>query len=263
FHRHGHKVSFTTIAAAYLAKQSRLPWPGQPERIEVVALLAAIDSIFWDQYGCLSSRVHFIEESPTGYSAQEYGQVLVRQIRLISQFLPRGARPLHGLHNRFEKYAALAGSNQVQICSNYEDDFLVVIDRRPWTAAIFNATVNDCQERTIVVRPVLDIAEVPQRYLAWVPPANLQTMSVAIDGPEHPTWSTRFEEFATAVGRCGVTALRAVGRSPFPQLAYSWDGYLPLDLAFERPPGWFTSVEFESNFVEISQTYQMYIERQN
>ena len=225
--------------------------------LDLVSLLAAIDSIFWDQYGCLSSRIHFVEEHTGGYSASDYGRALAEKIRLISHFLPRGAIPLHGLHNRYEKYAAM--NSMVELCSTYEDDFLVVVDRRPWSQSIFSATVNDCLERTIVVRPIDDLAAVYQQYLPWIPRQNLQTMSVAIDGPGQSSWSDRFRLFVDQIGGLGVTAVRGVGRSPFPQMAYSWDGYLPIDLVRERPAGWFTTVEFENNYQEILETYRLFI----
>ena len=53
----------------------------------------------------------------------------------------------------------------------------------------------------------------------------------------------RLEPFAEAVGARGVTALRSLGRGAFPQLAYSWDGLLPLDVCHLRPPGHFTTIE--------------------
>ena len=58
-------------------------------------------------------------------------------------------------------------------------------------------------------------------------------------------------------GACGVTAIRTIGRGAFPQLAYSWDGFLPLDLVRQRPSGHFTTIEFDTPFEQILETYQM------
>jgi hypothetical protein len=260
FHRHGHKVSFTTIGKSYLHKNRQIPGHNDLEIIHLTTLLAAVDSIFWDQYGCLSSRVHFVEGGDTStHTALEYANFLAEKIRILSTFLPRGRIPLHGFHNRFEKYASMTVSGQVHLCSTYDDDFLVVVDQRPWSPSIFQSVVNDCIERSIVVRPIADIHEVPDRYLGWLPSENLQTMSVAIDGPEATTWSSRFTQFIEATGKRGVTGVRTLGRGPFPQLAYSWDGYLPIDLSIERPPGYFTTAEFENTFQQIVDTYQLYI----
>jgi hypothetical protein len=64
----------------------------------------------------------------------------------------------------------------------------------------------------------------------------------------------RVIEFAQAVGACGVTAVRSLGRAAFPQLAYSWDGLLPLDVGQLRPEGHFTTVEFDDLEREMSET---------
>ena len=48
-----------------------------------------------------------------------------------------------------------------------------------------------------------------------------------------------------AAAAAGVTAIRQLGRAAFPRLAYSWDGFLPLDVAYRRPDGHFTTVEFD------------------
>jgi hypothetical protein len=262
FHQHGHKISFTALALPYLKKKSIFSIPGNPDRIDVVTLLSAVDSIFWDQYGCLSSRIHFVEQgSSEHYSPREYGNILAEKIRLLSKFLPRGAIPLHGIHNRFEKYAALMSSGKAHLCSTYDDDFLVVVDERPWSPPIFHDVINDCIERSVVIRPVKDIQEIPDRYLSWLPPKNLQTMSVAIDGPENQTWSPRFNRFVESIGQRGVTGIRTIGRGPFPQLAYSWDGYLPIDTAIQRPSGWFTTVEFENTAQQIIETYALFLAR--
>ncbi len=262
FHPHGHKVSFTAIGQDYL--QKREPTPELPglERIHLTSMLAALDSIFWDQYGCLSSRVHFLETGGPGvYTPLEYGHLLAEKIRLLSAFLPRDTIPLHGLHTRFEKYSALVASGQVDLCSTYEDDFLVAVDMRPWTSTTFQDVVNDCVERTIIIRPTKDLMEIPQTYLQWLPAKNLQTMIVAIDGPAQTTWSPIFTRFVEAIGKRGVTGIRTIGRGAFPQLAYSWDGYLPLDLSLERRAGYFTTVEFENTYQQILNTYQLYTAR--
>ncbi len=61
FHAHGHKVSFSAIGREMLAPGLRSSKPEGPPLLDVVALLAALDSVFWDQHGCLSSRIHFVE----------------------------------------------------------------------------------------------------------------------------------------------------------------------------------------------------------
>ena len=56
-----------------------------------------------------------------------------------------------------------------------------------------------------------------------------------------------------------MTAIRVVGRGAFPQLAYSWDGLLPLDLVRRRPAGHFTTIEFDKPFDAMMETYRSFV----
>lgn len=125
--------------------------------------------------------------------------------------------------------------------SEYDDEFVVVVDRRALDGKAneenaFRTPVNDCQGRMIIVRPVSDLMEVPSRYPRLIPAANLQSLSVALGRPGEGL-SQSFLDLPTACSKCGVTAIRSVGRGAFPQLAYSWDGLVPLDLVSSRPVG--------------------------
>jgi hypothetical protein len=97
---------------------------------------------------------------------------------------------------------------------------------------------------------------VPDQYLRLLPSANLQSLSVAVGRPGEGL-SERFMGFAEACGRQGVTAIRTVGRGAFPQLAYSWDGFIPLDLVRRRPEGRFATIEFDVPYDQILETYQL------
>jgi hypothetical protein len=219
FHAHGHKASFSVIEG---------PTPES-------AGLAALDSSLWDQNGCLSARVHFVIGD-----AETHSQQLTDTMRSLAAQIPRGTPPRRFVHRAFDSYTAAAatlGTNQVRVCSDYDDDFAVIVDQRPWNGELFHRTVNACQGRVVVVRPVRDDLEAT-RILRWLPPANLQSVSVALE-PAH------LQPFADAAGAAGVTALRRLGRAAFPQLAYSWDGLLPLDVAYVRPAGHFTTIEFD------------------
>ena len=223
FHRHGHKASFAVIED---------PSPRN-------TLLAALDSALWDQNGCLSARVHFVAGD-----ADAYGRLLAAQMRELAGRLPRGATPRRPVHRAFDAYKALEAGGQVTVHSAYEDDFAVVSDRRPWDADGLRRAVNACQGRVIVARPARDVLDVPA-LLRAIPAGNLQSVSVAMN-PD------RVLEFATRAGAAGVTAVRSLGRAAFPQLAYSWDGLLPLDAGCLRPAGHFTTVEFDDLEQELA-----------
>lgn len=262
-HAHGHKVSFAAIGREVLAPQARLPGAPTAQLLDVVTLLAALDSVFWDQNGCLSARVHFVETGAAGEATPlQYAQRLAVHCRSLAAFLPRGAWPRQPLHDRFDRYQALAATGQVQVLSAYDDEFLVVLDERPLSsdrqraAAQWLNQINDCQGRVIMVRPVASLMEIPDRYLALLPAPNLQSLSVAV-GQAQAGLTPAFLHFTAACGARGVTAIRTVGRGAFPQLAYSWDGLLPLDLVRSRPPGHFTTIEFDDPLAEIGATWQL------
>ena len=232
FHRHGHKASFAVV-------QNQPSETGRTE--STIPRLAALDSALWDQNGCLSPRAHFVEGDAEGYA-----QALVHELRAFSASLPRGTTPRRFIHRAFDAYTALASASQVRVYSTYDDDFAVIVDARAWNAETLRRTVNACAGRVIIVCPVKDALDAPG-FLRWIPAANLQSVSVALA-------QDRVLEFAQAAGACGVTAVRSLGRAAFPQLAYSWDGWLPLDMGHLRPEGHFSTVEFDDLRQEIEAT---------
>lgn len=251
YHQHGHKISFTTIGKAYLKKEEASPH----KLFEDTALLAALDSILWDQNGCLSSRIHFIERCTRNhFTPVEYGRMLTEKLRGLSKKLPRGMIPLSRIHDRFDLFNAQSISSGLEMCSNFEDDFIVVMDDRPWDQRQFKSILNTCMERTIVIRPIESVLDVPKQYLNQIAPHNLQTMYVAISGKEENKWDSEFTQFVEQIGRSGITSIRSVGQSPFPQMAYSWDGFLPQSLSMKFPKGYFTTTEFDQNYTQISKT---------
>jgi hypothetical protein len=261
FHRHGHKVSFSTIGRECLEVKRQEPGSGVP-LLEVVALLASLDVALWNQQGCLSSRVHFVERGTDQgyYSPEAYSSAVVKSLRLLNTLIPKGASRKRQIHNLFDKYQARAVSGAVQVLSEYGDDFLVVLEQQPLSADQFREVVNDCQGRTVVVIPVEDVMEVPRRYLGQMRRGGqqpLQSMSLAVGDPDYPGIAPRLLRYAEALGAVGMTAIRTVGRGAFPQLAYSWDGLIPLDLAVDRPKGHFTTLEFDQLWTQICDTYRL------
>ncbi len=237
-HRHGHKTSFIAVARDLLT----------PECLRLLASLAALDTAVWDQNGCLSPRLHFVEEG--GHFAPEgYAEALTEALRALSPRLPGGVVDLRRLHTRFDKYHALAAGGRATVHSTYDDPFLVVVDRRPAEVLALAEAINDAQDRTVIVRPVPALEAIAHDTLKHLPADNLQTLSVALDSR-----APSFLHFADSVGHCGITALRTVGRAAFPGLAYSWDGLLPCDLATERPAGHFTTIEFDDALAQIEET---------
>ena len=258
FHWHGHKVSFSTVGRECLEVGRCEPRRGTPLP-EVVALLASLDVALWNQQGCLSSRVHFVEQgSGLGYHSPEaYGQAVVHSLRWLNRLMPKEVSRKRQIHNLFDKYQAIAAGGTIQVLSRYDDDFLVVLANGPVPPNRFQEMINDCQGRTVVVLPVRDVMEVPDRYLRHIPRQSLQSMSIALGDPDLPDIAPRLLNYAEALGSIGITGIRTLGRGAFPQLAYSWDGFIPLDLTTHRKKGYFTALEFDQPWTQIYDTYDL------
>lgn len=258
---HGHKVSFSTIFSDVLSSEI-IDSVTQLPILDIVCLLAGLDSIFWDQYGCLSSRFHFVEDlnadvdlerSPT----HRYAQKLEEQLGILSKVLPRGSWPIQPLHDRFDILKQLENTGKVKVYSNYDDPYLVVVDQRDLSDFQLYQSINECQGRIILVRPVADVLQIPHQFLPSIPAKNLQSMSIAY-GRTGEKLSDRLLQFSSACGKCGITSIRTVGRGAFPKLPYSWDGFIPLDLTSTRAPGHFTTIEFEKPMDQILETFNLY-----
>lgn len=258
FHKHGHKVSFSTIGREALEADLKVP-DSEVTLMDAVAYLAAFDSALWNQQGCLSSRVHFVEETGEAgsLSADAYGWAVVQSLRALNQAMPKAVTRRRQIHNLFDQYQAVAVNNPLQVLSEYDDDFLVLLDRRELSEQQFRELVNACQGRTVAIVPVSNVMEVPQRYLQQIGKHHLQSMSVALGSTDAMGTDPRLLHYASALGAAGVTSIRTVGRGAFPQLAYSWDGLLPLDLVARRQRGHFTTLEFDEPWQQIYQTYRL------
>jgi hypothetical protein len=258
FHRHGHKVSFSTIGRECLALGQQELAPGVP-LVDAVALLASLDVALWNQQGCLSSRVHFVELGHNSHyhTPDVYARAVVEGLRSLEDLIPESISRKRTLHNLFDKYQAMAAGGQVEVLSSYDDDFLVVLDQRSLTTDQFREVVNDCHDRTVVIVPVDDVMDVPRRYLGRLRREHLQSMSVALGDPHAPGISARLLDYAGALGAAGVTGIRTVGRGAFPQLTHSWDGLIPADLTVQRPRGYFTALEFDAPWIQIRETYDL------
>jgi hypothetical protein len=272
---HRREMSFSVIGRDvlqldYVGEASKWSLPGGTRIMDIVALLAGLDSVFWDQRGGRSSRIHFVERGgPADDLPAEYARRLTTRLQQLAKVVPRGAWPVRHLHDAFDRYKAMEGSDRwgtgLHVMSEYDDPFVVILDERNGGGARldargFAALVDECQTRVVVVRPVEDIMEVAWRYLDMVPPDSSRSLSVAMGRPGEGLTKALLD-FAAACGKKGVTDIRLVGRGAFPPLAYSWDGFLPIDLVGTRPPGYFTTVAFDEPFEEMLRTYRAHLTR--
>jgi hypothetical protein len=236
-----------------------------PERetplLDMVALLASLDVALWERPDCSITKVHFVErgDGQQFHTAEAYGQAVVRSLRKLEGLMPQGGGAKAQAGERFDAYQAQAGV--VQVLSQPDDDFLVILAQQRLKAGQFRQLVGDCQGRTVLIVPVDDLFEIPRRYLkalqAGTGATPLQSMGVALGALDSEENDGRLLRFATALGAAGITAMRTIGREAFPQLAYSWDGLIPWDLTVKRPRGHFMAVEFDQPWVQIYETYRL------
>jgi len=213
FHAHGHKVSFSTIGCEML-KRGLDDLPGDQPLLDVVACWPAGLGLLgskWLPVGAFPLRGErrrgiFLSDgirAKVGSAAALAGAGSATR-RLAAPVAARAFRPLQ----------IAGGKRQVQVLSQYNDDYLVVFDQRQLSPAAFRQAVNDCQGRVIVVRPVASLMEIPT-YLGWLSTGNLQSLSVATGQPGQGL-TNAFLDFAAACGQRGVDCHPLGGARGFP-----------------------------------------------
>lgn len=185
---YGHKLSFGAIAREALA----------PEQCADTVDRAAYDVAKYDQQGCLSPHVFYVEDGGA-CSPRDFASALSTRLGEYDAIVPRGRLTLEeaasqtSLRQRFE-LRELAGE-PVALCAS--DGGVVLFDADP----TFEAS---CLNRTIYIKPVADL-------LTDLPPLvrpvrrYLQTCGVAASS-EHR------RAIAEVLGRLGVDRVCPLGR---------------------------------------------------
>jgi hypothetical protein len=202
FVSYGHKLSFGIIGREVLCS----------EQAEHTAQQAAYDVSVFDQQGCVSPHLLFVECGGK-VSPREFAELLAEAMAGVHAQLPRGPLPLadstaiRHLRGSYE-CRALADDRVLLLCSEPGTAWTVIYEEEaPFTVS--------CLNRTIRVHPVADIAEIPAR----LSPVQqyLQTAGVALS-------ASRLQAAAEALGRLGVTRLCSLGQMPWPTLSWHHDG---------------------------------------
>jgi hypothetical protein len=203
---YGHKLSFGVIGREALTAAER----------EAVAHRAALEVATFDQQGCVSPHVFYVEEG--GETApREWAAALAAGMAEAERLLPRGAlspresSAIRQIRGEAE-FSELAG-NGVQLHASSEGTvWTVIYDPDP-------AFVASCLNRVVRVKPVPRLEQVPGLVAALGP--FLQTVGVAAD-PERRLW------LAESLGRLGVSRVAPLGRMAWPPPAWHHDGHPPL-----------------------------------
>jgi len=199
---HGHKVSFAFVAREELN--------GRAAR--QAAARAAADVAAWDQLGCLSPQVIYVERDG-GVSPENFAGLLAAELETREAVEPRGAIDL-------ETAAAIASRRRF-----YEVRAANLTGTRLWASPGNTAwTVvyedeprfqNSCQHRFIYVKGVADLTAALEG--ADMVKGKVSTLGLAASPP-------RLREFAEQAARWGVTRVCPLGQMQNPPLGWHHDG---------------------------------------
>jgi hypothetical protein len=203
---YGHKLSFGVIG------RERLRTAGAGE----LARRAAVEVATFDQQGCVSPHLFYVEEGGET-SPQEWARQLAAAMAALERTLPRGtlspreSAAIRQVRGEAE-FAQLAGSG-VELCASEEGTvWTVIFDPDPVFAA-------SCLNRVVRVKPIARLEDVPA--LIGSLGAYLQTVGVAADGE-------RTRSLAEVLGRLGASRIASLGEMSWPPPSWHHDGRPPL-----------------------------------
>jgi len=227
---HGHKLSFGMVSAAALSVRKG---PG-------VARQAALDVVRYDQQGCYSPHVFYVQRGAP-VSPQDFAQHLAQELAGLQHKLPRRALSLEeaaqmGAWREAHEFASLHDDSTQLSGTGHNTSTVVYSDRpQPLTAGPLNRNVWVVAVDTLdEVLPLI----APQRD-------DLQTVGLAA-APEE------LLHLGECLGQAGVTRICALGAMTSPEAGWHHDGRFSLldlvrmvdiEASTEREAERFTSYE--------------------
>ncbi|HET7233397.1 MAG TPA: acyl-CoA reductase [Longimicrobium sp.] len=199
---YGPKLSFGVIGRGRLSAGAA----------EEAARAAALDASTFDQQGCVSPHVFYVEEGGQ-VSPREWAGMLAREMEAVEHELPRGtlspgeASAIRQLRGEAEFAAGIELHASAKGTA-----WTVIFDPEP----AFEAS---CLNRVVRVKPVASLAEVPALVAEYGD--VLQTVGVSADGDDAA-------ELAAALGRLGASRVAPVGEMAWPPPSWHHDGSPPL-----------------------------------
>ncbi|HKW28975.1 MAG TPA: acyl-CoA reductase, partial [Verrucomicrobiae bacterium] len=181
-------------------------------RARKIAAAAADDVVAWNQLGCLSPHVIYVQTGGE-MSPEKFAELLADELERREQTEPRGELPAPhaaGIASRRGIYKVRAAHAPETLMWHSQES-------TAWTV-VFEADARfqiSCLNRFIYVKPVKDLTELLQH--AEVVRGKVSTVGMA--APEHQA-----EELATQLARWGVTRVCPLGRMQNPPLTWRHDG---------------------------------------
>jgi len=199
---YGHRVSFGFVAAGATTLSSA----------EELAARAAEDVAAWDQLGCLSPHVIYVENGG-GALADEFAGLLADAIAQREQTQPRGPIPTELAATIAWRRAVYA----VRAAHSGDTRIWQSEDTTAWTV-VYEAEPRfqvSCLHRWVYVKPVKSVADL----LIATDAVRGQVSTVGLAAPEE-----RAAAIITALARWGVTRVCPLGQMQQPPLTWRHDG---------------------------------------
>ena len=204
---YGHRLSFAYITSGLLTRL----------HASSVAARAASDVTAWNQLGCLSPHVVYVE-SGGQLSAEQFAELLAEELRRREESEPRGELPV-------EVAAAISSRRSfydVRAAHSPDTRLWCSKDSTAWTL-VFEADPkfqSSCLNRFIYVKAVANLTEALQNADA----VRGQISTVGLAAAEDRT-----QALATELARWGVTRICPLGQMQEPPLAWRHDGRTALE----------------------------------
>jgi len=200
---HGHHVSFGFAAGEVL----------HGSRAKKIVAAAADDVVAWNQLGCLSPHVIYVQIGGE-VSPEHFAQLLAEELERREQIEPRGELPpehaaaIASRRAIYEIRAAHSPESTRHWCSK---------DSTAWTV-VFEADARfqlSCLNRFIYVKGVADL----KTALEGADDVRGKVSTVGIAAPEE-----KIQEIATQLARWGATRICPLGQMQNPPLLWRHDG---------------------------------------
>jgi hypothetical protein len=204
---YGHKLSFAVIAKEAMTANNLLS----------LTEAAAFDASVYDQQGCLSPHVFYVEEGGE-LSPRAFAEALAKAMAAYAERVPLGqfsieeSAQIAKLRSAYEFRAA--SDNSVAVWAG-PGSWLVVYEEDP----MFTVS---CLNRTVFVKPIKHLKSVPQLVRRYA--SNLSTVGIAPICPASSGMNERVDTFAAELVKLGVNRVCPIGQMQRPPLWWYHDG---------------------------------------
>ena len=203
---YGHRVSFAFVTRVALSA----------ERAPQILADAAADVVAWNQLGCLSPHVIYVQRGGD-WTARQFASELAAELERREAGEPRGALPVASAAEIASRRAAY----EVRAAHSPSTALWQSAGSTAWTVVYEEdpTFVLSCLNRFIYVKPARDLSEVLEQAASVR--GQVSTVGLAATDLERPA-------LALELARWGVTRVCPLGRMQTPPLTWRHDGRPPL-----------------------------------